>query len=102
MVTFQEIIKKSNREPLFIFITSTKCTTSSHAQNHVNAFKEEHPESDVYYLTVQTESALATHIAEYLRIKRNCPQFLGIFRGHAFLVLNGEDIDSAAMQLLTP
>ena len=102
MVTFQEILKKSNREPLFIFITSTKCTTSAHAQQHVDAFKEEHPLADVYILTVQTESALATHIADILRIKRGCPQFLGIFRSHAFLVLNGEDIDSAAMQLLTP
>ena len=80
---WERVLRKSKKEPVFVFKHSSTCGGSARVAYRVNEWLKDAPEStpDFYFVIVRTRRPVSNAIERDLRVKHESPQLLLIRDG---------------------
>ncbi len=104
--SFEELLDRSEREPVILFKHSTMCGTSSLAKRRLDQL-EPGIDPPVFMLVIQSYRMLSNHVAHHFQIRHESPQIIVIYKKQpvydaSHTRISSETIREAVASLLLP
>jgi bacillithiol system protein YtxJ len=95
---WEELLSRSEKEPVIIYKHSSTCSISLAAYNRLKVLEQNQEISDhIYLVVVQNSPEISADIADKLEVKHESPQVLLISNGRAVYHASHQDIESEAL-----